>query len=50
MEEKHTQILKEKFSTQIGNKKLICLNISSQYTYMDEELVEILKESLKDYL
>jgi len=50
MEPKHQQILKEKFTKQLADKKIICLNIPSRYSYMDEELVGILKESLKDYL
>ncbi len=50
MEHKHSQILKEKFTKQLANKEVICLDIPSKHSYMDEELVEILKESLKDYL
>jgi predicted protein tyrosine phosphatase len=32
------------------NKKIIILNIEDNYTYMDEELIEIIKTSVDFYL
>ncbi|WP_442604457.1 low molecular weight protein tyrosine phosphatase family protein [Paenibacillus sp. KN14-4R] len=43
MEKKHTRRLKEKFSINLLNKQLICLDIPDDYKFMDEELIEILK-------
>jgi predicted protein tyrosine phosphatase len=50
MEKKHTSRLKEKFSNKLINKRLICLDIPDDYKFMDEELVEILKTKVSDYL
>lgn len=50
MESKHEEIIRERFSSQITGKQIICLNIPASYTYMDKELVEILEESFEDYL
>lgn len=50
MEKKHKQRLKEKFPDETMNKKIIILNIEDNYTYMDEELIEIIKTSVDFYL
>jgi len=50
METKHQEMLKQRFPEETINKEIICLNIPDQYKYMDEELVDILKESLSSYL
>jgi predicted protein tyrosine phosphatase len=50
MEIKHQEILEQRFPEEMNNKEIICLNIPDQYKYMDEELIEILKESLSVYL
>lgn len=50
MEKKHVRRLKEKFSSMLNNKQIICLNIPDDYTFMDEELIEILKSRVSEYL
>ncbi len=50
MEKKHQEILQTRFPTQTTAKQMVCLNIPDQYEYMDEELVDILKESVCEYL
>jgi protein-tyrosine phosphatase len=50
MERKHLEILARVFPSQIKNKKIICLDIPDEYEYMDEELVQILEESVSEYL
>ncbi|UNK21353.1 protein tyrosine phosphatase [Paenibacillus sp. N3/727] len=43
MEKKHERRLKERFSQEISGKRVIRLDIPDEYTFMDEELIEILK-------
>ncbi len=50
MEKKHVRRLKDKFSFELAAKKLICLDIPDDYTFMDEELIEILKSRVSEYL
>lgn len=50
MEKKHTRRLKEKFSHTLMTKQLICLDIPDDYRFMDEELIEILKSRVSEYL
>lgn len=50
MEKKHVRRLKDKFSNTLINKCLICLNIPDDYEYMDEELIEILKSRVSEYV
>ena len=51
MEKKHIRRLREKFGPMInGAKKVICLDIPDEYTFMDEELIEILRSSVSNYI
>ena len=50
MEKKHMRRIKEKYSDIIADKKVVCLNISDDYDFMDRELVEILESSLDNYI
>lgn len=50
MEEKHQRWIREKFSRQLGKRKIIVLDIPDEYQYMDPELVEILLQSMQPYL
>lgn len=50
MEQKHQDMLEERFPTQAQSKKILCLDIPDTYPYMEGELVQILKQSLIQYL
>lgn len=50
MEKKHLRRIKEKYPDTIQNKKVVCLYISDDYNYMDNELVEILESYVCDYI
>jgi predicted protein tyrosine phosphatase len=50
MEKKHKQRLHEKFGTALNARKVVVLFIPDNYRYMDPELIEILKDSVKPYL
>jgi len=50
MEKKHTRRLKEKFAGRLINKRIICLDIPDEYKFMDEELIEILKSRVSEYI
>lgn len=50
MEQKHKQNIKEKFPNQLQHKKVIVLDIPDDYQYMDEELIEILRQTVQPYL
>ena len=50
MEKKHVRRLKDKFSDKLNTKQVICLDIQDEYKYMDEELIEILKTRVSEYI
>ncbi|WP_366349535.1 protein tyrosine phosphatase [Paenibacillus amylolyticus] len=50
MEKKHVRRLKDKFLNKLINRRLVCLNIPDDYEYMDEELIEILKSRVSEYI
>ncbi len=50
MEKKHVRRLTEKFAGTLQKKKLICLGIPDDYKFMDEELIEILKARVSEYI
>ncbi len=39
-----------KYSLELDGKKLICLDIPDVYTYMDEELIDLLKARVSEYI
>ena len=50
MEQKHKNRLSAQFPRALQHKEIIVLDIPDDYRYMDEELIEILKESVEPYL
>lgn len=50
MEKKHVRRIKEKYPDIIADKKLVCLNISDDYEFMDRELQELLKGCVYEYI
>lgn len=50
MEKKHVRRIKEKYPDIVDNKKLVCLNISDDYEFMDRELQELLKDGFNEYM
>lgn len=50
MEQKHKTWIKEQFHKDLSHKKIIVLDIPDEYQYMDEDLIEILKQSMQHYL
>ncbi|MDK4529277.1 phosphotyrosine protein phosphatase [Kingella kingae] len=50
MEKKHKSRLKATFPRALQHKSLTMLDIPDDYHYMDIELIELLQQSLQDYL
>ncbi|MDR1564659.1 MAG: protein tyrosine phosphatase [Oscillospiraceae bacterium] len=50
MEKKHTSRIQEKYKTELQNKRVICLYIPDDYEYMEEQLIEIIKEKVAEHL
>lgn len=50
MEEKHKSRLKAEFRRLLKYKDIQVLDIPDEYQYMDEELIDILAESVSSYL
>jgi len=50
MERKHKAILKQNFPTAIKDKQIVLLDIADEYSFGDEDLVNILKTALAGYL
>lgn len=50
MEKKHLRRIRDKFEEICYGKKIICLNITDHYGFMDEELVELLKSRVSEHI
>ena len=50
MEKAHRSKLSLKFRRDLGNKRVICLDIPDQYDYMDPTLVRLLKAKVTPFL
>jgi predicted protein tyrosine phosphatase len=50
MEEKHLQIIEQKFHSKSFSDKIIVLDIPDDYKYMDEELILTLKASVSNFV
>lgn len=50
MEKKHKQRLHQTFGQSLHEKEIIILDIPDDYQYMDPELIDMLKLSVKGYL
>ena len=50
MEKKHTRRIKEKYPNIAAEKRIVCLNIDDDYEYMDEELQELLRSAVSEYI
>jgi predicted protein tyrosine phosphatase len=50
MERKHARRLNEKFGSELNGKDIICLDIPDDYTFMDEELIETLRNRMSEYI
>lgn len=46
MEKRHLRRLREKFGEAIVGKPIICLHIPDEYQFMDERLIERLREAV----
>lgn len=50
MEKAHRNKLSQRFKAHIGGKRIVCLNIPDDYTFMDPELVRLLKAKVSRFL
>ncbi|MFF2483280.1 low molecular weight protein tyrosine phosphatase family protein [Paenibacillus sp. NPDC058071] len=50
MEKKHERRLHEKFRQELQGKHIIRLDIPDDYEYMDEELIDLLKGRVSEYI
>lgn len=50
MEKKHKRRLEAQFSDSLSGKKLVCLNISDDYAFMDSALIDLLKATLSPHI
>ena len=44
------QRIREKYSDIAADKQIVCLNIPDDYSYMDEDLCELLEAVVPEYL
>lgn len=50
MEKKHLSRLKAQFGPMLADKKIINLDIPDDYMFMDEDLIELLKTRVSEYI
>ena len=50
MEKRHKQRIVENFPTETESKRIVVLDITDDYHYMDEELIESIKPAVEPYL
>jgi predicted protein tyrosine phosphatase len=46
MEKSHHRHISQKFQPWLKNKRIVCLDIPDRYTYMQPELIEILRQKV----
>lgn len=50
MENMHREKLRKRFRSSLDGKKIICLGIPDDFSYMDPELIAILKKKVPPFL
>jgi predicted protein tyrosine phosphatase len=50
MEKRHRNKLRERFREQLNGKRMICLDIPDDYTFMDPQLILLLEAKVGPYL
>ena len=50
MEQRHQEYLHDNFASSLTGKTIICLDIPSEYRFNDPTLIDLLEESVRDYL
>ncbi|EGG92881.1 hypothetical protein IMCC1989_2290 [gamma proteobacterium IMCC1989] len=50
MEQAHKSKLRKKFKHLIKNQKIICLGIPDDYEFMDQELIDLLKSKVPNFV
>lgn len=50
MEKKHVRRMQDKYKDILMGKQVVCLNISDDYSYMDDELIGLLESYVYDFL
>jgi predicted protein tyrosine phosphatase len=50
MEKQHQRKLSERFRSQLNNKRVVCLGIADNYTFMQPELVALLQAKVGRHL
>jgi len=50
MERTHRNKLQKKFRKQLGGKRIICLDIPDEYNFMEDALVDLLKDKMQPWL
>lgn len=48
MEKKHVRRIKEKYPEIVADKKIVCLNIADGYSFMDDDLCELLESVIPE--
>ena len=49
MEKRHKERLQQKYPEEIAAKRCVCLFISDDYEFMDPQLVELLREKMREH-
>lgn len=50
MEKKHTARIQSKYADILASKKIYCLRIADDYSFLDDHLVEMLEESFDEMM
>jgi len=49
MEKRHKERLQQKYPEELAAKRCICLFISDEYEFMDPDLIQLLREKMREY-
>lgn len=50
MEKEHKRRIMDRYGASLNNKEIIVLDIADDYQFMDPELIEVIKLSVRSYL
>jgi predicted protein tyrosine phosphatase len=49
MEKRHKERLRQKYPAELAAKRCICLFIADDYEFMDPNLIELLREKMREH-
>jgi len=50
MERRQSKLLQQRFAEALAGRRIVCLDVGDRYTYMQPELIDLLRSRMAEYL